>query len=305
MSLIPWNIHYPYQNDEILNLDWVLKQIKLFKETLESWADTIKELQEGLEDISDWETRIEALEVMSAKIPVIEKSLIDLANLHDVDVKNLKAMIADLQKQIDDLDVTALRIYIDSRDNELMKDYNKKIYDNYVVTYQLFDALKDRLEILAQIVAELDTKAYNPWPRRIAKEALQDNLNYTYSDLADSVPTAEEYAELGLSATEYSAFDMLARDYSVRGKLNLKMHFVYSPVYGFKQEINNVLTSIVNFIKGTMSATEYSALDLDADAYTALDLTADDYYSYNNQVGYIGTGGTGLTSEQYSTLQIV
>lgn len=302
---LPWNIHYPYQNDEILNLDWVLKQIQEFRATLESWADTIRELQEGLEDISDWETRIEALEVMSAKIPVIEKSLNDLANLHDVDVKNLKAMIYDLQKQIDDLDVTALRIYIDSRDNELMADYNKKIYDNYIVTYQLFNALKDRLEILAQIVAELDTKAYNPWPRRIAKEALQDNLNYAYSDLADSVPTAEEFAELGLSATEYSAYDMLARDYSVRGKYNLRMHFVYSPVYGFKQEINNVLTSIVNFIKGTMSATEYSALDLDADAYTALDLTADDYYSYNNQLGYIGTGGTGLTSEQYSTLQIV
>ena len=302
---LPWNIHYPYQNDEILNLDWVLKQIQEFRATLESWTDTIRELQEGLEDISDWETRIEALEVMSAKIPVIEKSLNDLANLHDVDVKNLKAMIYDLQRQIDALDVTALRIYIDSRDNELKADYNKKIYDNYVVTYQLFNALKDRLEILAQIVAELDTKAYNPWPRRMAKEALQDNLNYAYSDLADSVPTAEEFAELGLSATEYSAYDMLARDYSVRGKYNLRMHFVYSPVYGFKQEINNVLTSIVNFIKGTMSAAEYSALDLDADAYTALDLTADDYYSYNNQLGYIGTGGTGLTSEQYSTLQIV
>ena len=302
---LPWNIHYPYQNDEILNLDWVLKQIQEFRATLESWSDTIRELQEGLEDISDWETRIEALEVMSAKIPVIEKSLNDLANLHDVDVKNLKAMINDLQRQIDALDVTALRIYIDSRDNELMADYNKKIYYNYVVTYQLFNALKDRLEILAQIVAELDTKAYNPWPRRIAKEALQDNLNYAYSDLADSVPTAEEFAELGLSATEYSAYDMLARDYSVRGKYNLRMHFVYSPTYGFKQEINNVLTSIVNFIKGTISATEYSALDLDADAYTALDLTADDYYSYNNQLCYIGTGGTGLTSEQYSTLQIV
>ena len=198
---LPFYKKYPYQNDEILNLDWVLSQIQEFRQSFEEWAETIKELQEGLEDISDWETRIEALEVMSAKIPVIERSLNDLANLHDVDVKNLKAMIDDLQRQIDALDVTALRIYIDSRDNELMADYNKKIYDNYVVTYQLFNALKDRLEILAQIVAELDTLVYNPWPRRIAKEALQDNLNYAYSDLADLVPTAEEFAELGLSAT--------------------------------------------------------------------------------------------------------
>lgn len=302
---LPFYKKYPYQNDEILNLDWVLSQIQEFRQSFEEWAETIKELQEGLEDISDWETRIEALEVMSAKIPVIERSLNDLANLHDVDVKNLKAMIDDLQRQIDALDVTALRIYIDSRDNELMADYNKKIYDNYVVTYQLFNALKDRLEILAQIVGQLDTKAFNPWPRRLAKEALQDNLNYAYSDLADSVPTAEEYAELGLSATEYNAYDMLARDYSVRGKYNLRMHFVYSPTYGFKQEINNVLTSIVNYVKHTMSADSYSQLDLDADAYTALDLTAEDYYSYNNQQGYIGTGGDGLTSDQYSSLTIL
>ncbi len=303
---LPFYKKYPYQNDEILNLDWVLSQIQEFRQSFEEWAETIQKLQEGLEDISDWETRIEALEVMSAKIPVIEKSLNDLANLHNVDVKNLKAMIDDLQRQIDDLDIADLRIYIDSRDNELMADYNKKIYDNYVVTYQLFNALKDRLEILAQIVAELDTKAYNPWPRRIAKEALQDNLNYAYSDLADSVPTAEEYAELGLSATEYSAYDMLARDYSVRGKVNLRMHFVYSPTYGFKQEINNVLTSIVDFIKGTMSADEYTALDIDAEVYSGLDLTAADYYSYgSNPSGVVGTGGTGLTSEQYSTLQIL
>ena len=303
---LPFYKKYPYQNDEILNLDWVLSQIQEFRQSFEEWAETIQKLQEGLEDISDWETRIEALEVMSAKIPVIEKSLNDLANLHDVDVKNLKAMIDDLQRQIDALDITALRIYIDSRDNELMADYNKKIYDNYVITYQLFNALKDRLEILAQIIAELDTKVYNPWPRRIETEALQANLNYAYSDLADSVPTAEQYSELGLSADEYNTYDMLARDYSVRGKFNFRMHFVYSPVFGFKQEINNVLTSIVNFIKGTMSADEYTALDIDAEDYSGLDLTAADYYSYgSNPSGVVGTGGTGLTSEQYSTLQIL
>ena len=306
MSLIPWGIHYPYQNDEILNLDWVLKQIQEFRTTFESWAESIEQLQEGLEDIADWEARIVQLELIAEHIPVIEKSLSDLANLEAADVKYLKSLIDDLQNQINALDISALKVYVDSRDNELMADYNKKIYDNYVVTYSLFNALKDRLEILAQIVGQLDTKAYNPWPRRIAKEALQDNLNYAYSDLADSVPTAEEYAELGLSANDYEDYDLLARDYSLRGKAALKIHFVYSPTYGFKQEINNVLTSIVNFIKGTMSATEYSALDLDADAYTALDLTATDYYSYGSHPsGVVGTGGTGLTSEQYSTLQIL
>ena len=303
--MLPWFIKYPNQNDEILNLDWVLKQLQEFSTTFESWRETIESLQEALEDIDDWEDRITALEAVSAKIPVLEKSLSDLANLEAADVKYLKSLIDDLQSQINALDISAFKVYVDSRDNEIMADYNKKIYDNYVVTYSLFNALKDRLEILANIVAELDTRAYNPWPRRLSKESLQQNLNYAYADLADAVPTAEEYASLGLSASDYEDYDLLARDYSLRGKAALKMHFVYSPVYGFKQEINNVLTSIVNFVKGTISALEYANLDLTADEYSALDLTALDYYSYGNNLGYIGTGGTGLTSEQYSTLHIL
>lgn len=303
--MFPWFLKYPYQNDEILNLDWVIKQIQEFRTTFESWAQTIEQLQEGLEDISDWEARIVQLELITEQIPVIEKSLSDLANLHDADIKQLRLQIADLQTQIDNLDITALKVYVDSRDNELMADYNKKIYDNYVVTYSLFNGLKDRLIALAEAVANIDTKAFNPWPRTLEKVSLQQNINFAYADLADKVLTAEEYASLGLSANDYDTFEMSARDYSLNSKFITHLNYVYSPTYGFKQEINNVLTSIINFIKGTMSATEYSALDLSADSYTALDLTADDYYSYNNQLGYIGTGGAGLTSEQYSTLQIL
>lgn len=304
--MLPWFIHYPIQNDEILNLDWVLKQLQEFRTTFESWRETIEALQEALEDIDDWENRIEALEAISAKIPILEKSLRDLTNKEAADINYLKGLIDDLQNQINELDISALKVYVDSRDNELMADYNKKIYDNYVVTYSLFNALKDRLEILATIVAELDTKAYNPWPRVLAKESLQKNLDYAYADLADAVPTASEYAALGLSATEYNAYDLQARDYGLRGKNALKMHFVYSPVYGFKQEINNVLTSIVNFIKGTMTADTYTALDLSAESYSDLDLTADEYYSYNssNPSG-VYTGGSGLTSNEYSSLQIL
>lgn len=304
--MFPWLLKYPYQNDEILNLDWVLKQLQEFRTTFESWAETIRQLQEGLEDISDWEARIVQLELITEQIPVIEKSLSDLANLHAADINQLKLQIADLQTQIDNLDIAALRVYVDSRDNELMADYNKKIYDNYVVTYSLFNGLKDRLIALAEAVANIDTMAFNPWPRTLEKVSLQQNINFAYADLADKVLTAEEYASLGLSANDYDTFEMSARDYSLNSKFITHLNYVYSPTYGFKQEINNVLTSIINFIKGTMSADDYTALDIDAEGYTALDLTAEDYYSYGaNPSGVVGTGGTGLTSAQYSTLQIL
>ena len=304
--MFPWSIKYPYQNDEILNLDWVLKQIQEFRTTFESWSETIRQLQEGLEDISDWESRIVQLELITEQIPVIEKALSDLSNLHNADINYLKSQIADLQMQIDNLDIAALKVYVDSRDNELMADYNKKIYDNYVVTYSLFNGLKDRLIALAEIVENIDTKAFNPWPRTLEKVSLQQNINFAYADLADKVLTAEEYASLGLSATDYDTFEMSARDYSLNSRFITHLNYVYSPTYGFKQELNNVLTSIINFIKGTMSADEYRALDIDADGYSALDLSANDYYSYNsNPEGTVITGGNGLTSAQYSTLQIL
>ena len=290
---------YPYQNMHELNLDWILNQLNEFRTQFNEWAETISELQEAVQDLDWLDTNMNDLLV---RVPAIEKSLNDLINLHDTDVKYLKSKIDDLQNQINALDINALKLYVDSRDNELMADYNKKIYDNYIVTYELFNGLKSRLEILAELVAQIDTKAFNPWPRVIRKESLQTNLNFAYSDLADSVPTAEEYAELGLSASDYNDYDLLARDYSLFGRIKLKMHYVFSPVYGFKQDINNVLTSIVNFVKGTMSADEFAALDLTADDYTALDITALDYYSYNNQLGYVALGGAGLTSAEYSTL---
>lgn len=293
---------YPYQNMHELNLDWILNQLNEFRTQFNQWAETISELQEAVQDLDWLDTNMNDLLV---RVPAIEKSLNDLINLHDTDVKYLKSKIDDLQNQINALDINALKLYVDSRDNELMADYNKKIYENYIVTYELFNGLKSRLEILAELVAQIDTKAFNPWPRVIRKESLQTNLNFAYSDLADSVPTAEEYAELGLSASDYNDYDLLARDYSLFGRIKLKMHYVFSPVYGFKQEINNVLTSIVNFVKGTMSADEFAALDLTADDYTALDITALDYYSYNNQLGYIALGGAGLTSAEYSTLHRV
>lgn len=306
---LPWFTKYPYQNDEILNLDWVLSELSKFKEAYETLDEIIAELKEQLKELDDWENRIEALEnltsSMAATIPVIEKAIADLSNLQAADVKYLKQLIDDLQNQINALDISALKAYVDSRDNELMADYNNKIYENYVVTYSLFNALKERVELLAKIIADLDTKAYNPWARRLTKESLQQNLDYAYADLADLVPTAEEYASLGLSAEAYEDYEMLARDYCLRGKKILRLFYVYSPTFGFKQEINNVLTSIVNFVKGTMSADEYTALDIDADAYTALDISAAEYYSYNNSLGYIGTGGSGLSSTEYSSLQVL
>ena len=164
------------------------------------------------------------------------------------------------------------------------------------------DELKDR-------VNQIDTSVQNPWHDNLGRVTQDINEKLVYSDLADAVPTAGEYARLGLTANEYTNFEITAMDYVRRGKEKLHFYWVFSPTYGFRQEISNVLTSIVNFISKTLSANEYTALDLTADEYSALDLTASDYYTYNPSVtrGYVSVDptNTGLSVAQYSHLGVV
>ena len=300
---------YPYQNNHELNLDWILKKISEFEATFNSWADTIENLQEALEDIEDWEGRISTLEneynSMLSNLNDISAALDTLSNLHNSDITRLQAEIDSINNELQHIDVDAIYAYINNRNNMIQSDYNNKFYLAYVTMYDLFNNLADRVIALAELVSKIDTTAFNPWPRDLNTKSLQQNLNYAYADLADNVPTAEQYSEAGLTADDYSTFNLFAKDYSLFGNFKLHLDFIYSPVYGFKQNISNVLTSIINYIKGTISADDYTALDLSADDYTALDLSALDYYSFNSQYETLGLGGDGITASQYSTITTI
>lgn len=291
---------YPYTNFHELNLDWILSKIIEFDSKLKSWTEIVEELQSHLAEIDSFEERLEALESATSDLNEIRAHLTNL----DSEIELTNERINDLVTEFSMIDIRFdevnrhfdnLKMYIDNRDEALARDYNNKIYELEVKLRVAFKMLEDEIDLLLQIVNQIDTSAYNPWPRIIGKESIQKNINYAYEDLADNIPLAMEYQELGLTASEYAAFTMTAREYALRGRIHLHMDFVYSPVYGFKQNISNVLTSIVNFICGTFSATEYAALDLTADEYAALDLTSEQYFSFN-------TNGTGLTASDYAAL---
>lgn len=297
----PWTKYYDS------DLRQVLKYMREFEAKLKEYDTVIAELQEALEGIGDMEQRITALERATSDLASIRSRLTDLENLHSADVKRLQGEIDALALVVDTIETTisGLKAYVDSRDNVLMADYNAKFYQVYVDMWSMFNGLKDRIIALAEIVSKIDTMAYNPWQRDISKVNLQTNMNYAYADLADMALTAEEYAELGLSAEDYNAWSISAYEYSVRSKKWFHLNFVYSPTYGFKQDISNVLTSIINYVRGTLTATEYSALDLSADNYEQLDMTAEDYYSFMSQTGYLNLEGSGLTAGQYSQIGVV
>lgn len=291
---------YPYTNFHELNLDWILDKINEFDSKLKSWSETVEELESHLAEIDSFESRLEAIESSISDLNEIRTHLTNLDSEIDATNERINDLVTEfslIDIKFDEVNrhINNLKDYVDNRDETLILDYNHKLYELEIKLRVAFKMLEDEIDLLLQIINQIDTSAFNPWPRIIGKESIQKNINYVYEDLADNIPLAMEYQELGLTASEYAAFGLTAREYALRGRKHLHMDFVYSPVYGFKQNISNVLTSIVNFICGTFSATEYAALDLTADEYAALDLTSEQYFSFN-------TNGTGLTASDYAAL---
>ena len=174
-------------------------------------------------------------------------------------IENLKQLLLDAE--------VSLKQYVDAKNDLLRTELNAEILD-----------LQRQIDDLYTIVASIRTDLTNPWHWG-KKFSPDENNKLIYQDLADNCPTAEEYARLNLTASEYDAYNLTAYEYARFGFKMLHLDFVFSPIYGFKQSTSNVLTSILNWIEGTLSADGYQGLNLSADEYTALNLTAADYYS--------------------------
>ena len=289
----PWHIKYPYVSDEIMNLDWVIEDVKKMEQIIDDLADTIAELKAGLENLNAINTRLDKLEAATADLNDMRKAI---KALSDEDI-NLQSQIDALKQFIGAYDdaLANLKSYVDSKIAIVNKRIDTIAFDILDDTNTKIIKLTKELAALVKRVNEIDTTVLNPWHWGMGRISQDKNINYIYNDLADECLTAEQYCRLGISASDYEVFDLTARDYWEFGKTKLHFRWVYMPCEGIRQEVSNVLTSIVNNIMGTFSATNYASLDLTADEYAALDLTAMQYLAYN-------TNGVALTSDNDSAL---
>lgn len=280
----------------------ILKYIRDVNAYLKTLDDIITELQDGLKRLGMIEENVDYLlgccaEVQS-KLNYIEASV----NTMQVDLDELTGIVNTIE-----ISLNGVYDYINNKYNELLAIHDEDFYllleKLNQSTHQIF---QDILE-LSRRIDGIDTTVYNSWVNR--RMSWQENEDFIFNHLANECPTAEEYMSLELSANEYSALDITSRKYQEFGKKYLHMHWVNSPVYGWRQEINNVLCSIANFAANTMSSNDYSALDLTADEYSALNLSSMDYFKYNpnSPSGYVEVNpmGMGLTVDQYHHLQTV
>ena len=288
----------------------ILKYMKEFEEKLDHFGEVIATFENAIKDIDSMKNAILALQVATSDLDEIRRVLKN--NTTDIDIifRNLQTVdnkLTTLSSRINDL-----KLYVDT------ENYNLRLEIQFHVIQ-----LQEQIDELRRALMEIDTSFINPWHQELGRVNLQDNVKMFYADLSDNIPTAEEYAGLGLTAAQYAAFELPAIEYCLRGRKHLHMDWVFSPVYGWRQEISNVLTSIVNDIKDSLTATEYAALDMTADEYAALDLTALDYFSFGQTNVYVTAGqvqtmianalvgtifndntNTGLTATEYSQLGV-
>lgn len=298
-SIVHWHCQkvLPLVYDDSLSYyEMVCKLVAKCNEIIEQindYDDVINELREALIDISDMKIAIDkintAIDTINSRIDeqaVVIKSVDEYAkalskrvDANEDAISQLTLVIKDFNDNVD-IKLIALEKKLTDLFNSFTADFTDELKLLQAKVNQMKVNLQSQIDVLRERLNELDTDVINPWHEELGRVSQAKNIKLVYNDLADLVPTAEEYSKLGLTANEYSAFKLTALEYARKGKELLHYFWVYSPVYGWKQEISNVLTSIVNFVQNTLSATEYSSLDLTADDYTALDMTAEQYYSY-------------------------
>lgn len=271
------------------DLRQILVRLREIDDNIGKYDDVIDELKAELSKITGLYSRVTALEVATAdldtmrtRVSVLETKVIDLMTTEKTDVARLEKEIADLRDLVSELstEFNAVFAYIDAEVDKLnitiANNYRKLLEKIIEVEYDC----KLLISRLAARIDALDTSVLNPWHLEEGRIEQDRNQRYVYSDLSDNVPTASEYCELDITADEYSSFGLRAITYARHGKERLHYYWVYDPVSGIKQDINNVLTHILDNHFGTISAAAYAALALTADAYAAEDMTALDYYHY-------------------------
>lgn len=275
------------------DLRQILKRLREIDATLDSYDEVIAELKEELTKIDALYPRVSSLEQhmkvaesnivqIRADLDTMERRVLDMDAREEADVKELNRLISDLTREVHSIEtgLDAIYTYIDAG----LSDVRLFVSQLYTRLTMEFEGLKYRLEAeisrLKERIDALDTSVKNPWHLEEGRVEQDRNEKLVYKDLADNVPTAIEYCKLGLTADEYSAYSLTAIKYARFGKQKLHYYWVYDPRTGNRQDINNVLTSIIDTMYNTITADAYTAKELTADDYTALELSAFDYYKY-------------------------
>lgn len=279
---------YPYSDIHTLNLDWILEEIKAFREELEQ--------------IEDYGDRITQLEVETDKL---ERDLNTFKNTYESFVNTTRHTEEELQRQIrnNDTKISNLKSYVlnfEDRNADEHKQFDRRI-NNLVQTYAiilqdianlkvLINQGDDRTLILAksyadQLIEEFKREfpklyelyVYSSVTGQIV--TVQDALNEIYETYRFYAITALEFDELGWSAEQLdnkklTALELDTNSRSLLARFERDKNVMRNPWYGDFVYIRDVIYKLLGYHIPTLNAyqrdlRELTAQELDDRNYNA------------------------------------
>lgn len=282
-----WNL-YPYTNIHELNLDWILDEIKKFREELEQ--------------IEDYGDRITQLEVETDNL---ERDLTALSNNLESFKRSAESTHENLQRQIRDNNnsIKSLKSYVldfEDKNKEEHKDFDRRINNlvqNYAIILQDLARIRvliadgdERTLILAKEYADLlleefkrefpklyDLYVFSPITGQIV--TVQVALNELYEAYRFYAITAGEFDELGWTAEELDRKGLTALELDTNSKALLQRferqeYVIRNPWFGDFVDFKDVLYKLVGFHIPTLNCyqrdlRELTAEELDDREYNA------------------------------------
>lgn len=204
--MIPWNIKYPVQNGEMINLDWVISKVK--------------ELQTNLDEL---EARVLAEAIAATKEYV------------DAEMVSIRAEFQELSDE-----VASLRTYFDAKVDELEGDYEdfaaavRTELDTMTLRIEAFERTVQNEIIGVNALTDLKIEANNEYILdEVAKGVVNVRvINYfdgslvTVQQMFDTLAelhlenpiTYTELASAGITYTVLAALNMTYTELAIKGK---------------------------------------------------------------------------------------
>lgn len=204
---------------------------------------------------------------VTEQLTLINKEIDEFERSVNGEIDNLKNQYAQFTQEINDKIINLIDTV----------DKNNELFYNYIIM-----VVNQKLSEVVNRLGD-ETIINNPVYNKL--DSLKNTLNMMYEGIRQSGITAYEYANLGLTATKYKAYNVSAFNYATAARFiwHKLIYGVYSAITGVFTSVQQAMNELTQQLRTNgLTANEYKALDLTATAYLAKDWTAY-IYSWNSK----------------------
>lgn len=271
----------PYTNLHQQNLDWLMKQVASYEDSIRTINEWRVEFTGRVEDVEETVTNLQT-------------SFNNLYNAFDT-FKNEVNTEFDRRSNLLNIQFQTLRYDLENDQADFKAQVNQQFSDLLAQLQAFKEYEHEYLQAaLQQFLADLPdyTQILVMNPVRGYVTTVQEAIYDLYdSAVRYEALTATEYDSSGLSAAEYDALDLTALEYDQYGKRYIEnkksLMFMYHPYTGevvpVKQVVNYIFDDYIR--NNGITANDYDILAMSADSYDNKQLDANVYdFDASNQL---------------------